>query len=1170
MLGSMRICQACSTENPSSARFCAECGRPLGATCANCGEGLPDGARFCSSCGTPVPVAAEAPEEMLKLVTVLFADVVSSTRRAELMHPEDVRAQMSEFFAAMSEEIAREGGTVEKYIGDAVMAVFGVPAAHEDDPMRAVRAAERMQERLARFEPEPGAPPLEMRIGINTGDVVTGSSSGRDLLVTGDAVNVAARLQESAPPGAVLIGDRTARSIRGCFRLKPVEDLELRGRDGPMTAWIVSGEEDTAEPPRGPVLSAPMVGRDPELSVIRSVFDRVKLEGTSHLISVVGDAGVGKSRLVQEFIRALAGDERVVSSRCPPSGEGLTLWPLARILRGEAGILDSDPPELAYEKLGKVVAKLNPELVADGEQTVAAFAHTLGMEPNATNKPDPRSTLRQLIEAWRALLRNMSQSGALVVLIEDLHWADQTMLDILAELSERPLGTVLFLCTARPELLRNRSTWGAGSRNYSSVSLDPLTEDESQQLISSLLGATDLPEEFCKRILRRAEGNPFFLHEILRSLIDEGSLRQSDGRWVPSEKLAEVEIPDDVQAVILSRIDLLEPAERRVLQQASVVGRNFWIGAVSQLTGIDDLSSILRNLQQREFVVERLTSSISGELEFSFKHVLIRDVAYQSLPRRARGQAHAALASWIEHIGKRRFRERAELLAYHYAKAYKFLDDDEFRIQARKFSMAASTNAYRKAASERAEWYGRRAVDLSCEPAERVEALEFLGEAHLVGDPAYRAFREAMTIIEDSEPTDKVVLGRLTSQAAIIPTRYRGSMLNPPPRAELVDLIDRGMEDASDADRARLLAARAFMQLMAYEDLTDDGRQAVRESLEIAEQVGDADLISLVLDAVAGCHMYDGRYGEALRVHQRRYELLNEVQNPGEATDTYGMLAWACTVMGRYTDAIGYATTGSEFALDVNPGGRLHSLAWRAQARFMMGDWDGALGDQAEIEEINEGLPGNILAIPYSLRAYAIAMLIHELRGNDERATSYFELLERSTADLAPGVGPTEGGMFVARYLMHAGDADGARATIAAGRTKFASFQLEATMDLIAAEPDWERAPEVVATARESSGVGELEGLPAYADRLEGRHAAALGNMATAESRLRSAVETFGRVGAGWERAVTQLDLGEILLESGRRGEAETTLRAALSEFRRLRSVKEEDRAERLLAKLTA
>ncbi|HZA41411.1 MAG TPA: AAA family ATPase, partial [Actinomycetota bacterium] len=915
--------------------------------------------------------------------------------------------------------------------------------------------------------------------------------------------------------------------------------------------------------------SAPMVGREPELSVLRSVFDRVKIENASHLISVVGDAGVGKSRLVQEFIRNLAGDERVVSSRCPPSGEGLTLWPLARILRGEAGILDSDPPELAYEKLEKIVANLAPELTADGEATVAAFAHTLGMESSTAHKPDPRSTLRQLVAAWRALLRHMSQSGALVVLIEDLHWADHTMLDILTELSERPLGAVLFLCTARPELLRNRTTWGAGSRNYSAVSLDPLTEDESQELISSLLGATDLPAEFSRKVLRRAEGNPFFLHEILRSLIDEGRLRQSDGQWVPSDKLAEVEIPDDVHAVILSRIDLLEPTERRVLQQASVVGRNFWSGAVAQLTGIEDLSLILRNLQQREFIVERLTSSISGELEFSFKHVLIRDVAYQSLPRRARGQAHAVIASWIENVGKRRFRERAELLAHHYTKAFKFLGEHDFRVQARKFAMAASINAYRKAASERAEWYGRQAVDLSIEPEERVEALEFLGDAHLVGDPAYRAFREAMSIVEESESPDKELLGRLTAQAAIIPTRYRGSMLNVPSRAELVELIDKGMQVAGDADRARLLATRAFMQLMVYEELTDDGRRAVEEALEIAERAGDADLISLVLDAVAGCHKYDGLYGEALRVHQRRYELLDKVQNPAEASDTYGMLAWVTTMMGRYRDAISYATTGVDFALDVNPGGLLHSLAWRAHARFMIGDWDGALADQAEIERINEGLPGHILAIPYSLRAYALAMLIHELRGDEERAGNYFELLARSS-ELPPSMGPTEGGMFVARYLVHGGNIDRARSILAAARTKFAGFQLEASMDLIAAAGEWDHTMEIVSHARERALVGELEALPAFADRLQGRHAWATGDLSTAEQKLRSAIATFDRVGATWERAVTQLDLGEVLRKVGGPGEAVTPLRAALSEFARLRSVREEERAARLLDGLPA
>jgi tetratricopeptide (TPR) repeat protein len=388
-------------------------------------------------------------------------------------------------------------------------------------------------------------------------------------------------------------------------------------------------------------------------------------------------------------------------------------------------------------------------------------------------------------------------------------------------------------------------------------------------------------------------------------------------------------------------------------------------------------------------------------------------------------------------------------------------------------------------------------------------------------------------------------------------------MLNPPSSEELLELIDRGMHIATDADRARLLAARAFKQLMGLEDLQEDGRRAAREALVIAERVGDADLISLVLDAVAGCHNYDGLHGEALRVHQRRYEMLDEVENPAEASDTYGMLAWMSTVMGRYTEATSYATAGVNFALDVNPGGLLHSLAWRAHARFMLGDWDGALEDQAEIEAINEGLPGNVIAIPYSLRSYALAMLIHELRGDEDRATSYFELLEQSTESISPAHNERWG--LIARYLSHTGNYDRARSVLVAPGSRFSGFQLEVTTDLIAAAGDWERAPEVIQIARERSKAGELQALPAFADRLEGRSAAAGRDLTTAEKKLRSAMEIFDRVGATWERAVTQLDLGKVLLEAGGPGEAVTPLRAALSEFARLRSVVEEERAARLL-----
>jgi class 3 adenylate cyclase len=1111
-----------------------------------------------------------APEEMLKLVSVLFADVVSSTGRAEHMHPEDVRSLMSEYFEAMAHEIRREGGTIEKFIGDAVMAVFGVPATHEDDALRAVRAAERMLERLSRLNARrEKSSRIQVRIGINTGEVLAVGAPGSDLLVTGDAVNVAARLQELADPGSILVGDRTARAVRGCFHVKPVEALEVRGRSGPVGAWVVGAEEEMVEGPGPPGIGGRMIGRASEIGLLRMFFDRVRSERLPHLITIIGEAGVGKSRLVAEFVTALEGEGRVVGSRCPPYGEGLTLSPLAKILKAEAEILDSDSPQLAFDRIEKLVGDLPEKLVPDRKRTVEALAITMGLPQSSNPQRDSHASYRDLVDSWRSLIASMAQDSPLIFVIEDLHWADEALLDVLAELADRLTAPVMFLATARPELLQARSDWGGGRRSYSSVSIDPLTPAESSELLESFLGAAEITDELRELVLGKAEGNPFFMEEILRHSIDEGRLTKTNGRWITQGDARHDGIPDDVQAVILARIDLLDPMEKRALQHSAVVGRSFWSGAVTELSGAEDLEPTLRTLQQKEFIVERITSSIAGEIEYQFKHILIRDVAYESLPRRARGEAHAAVANWIEELGTDRLHERSELLALHYRKAYAYLSDDGYRVLARTYCMAASRNAYRKAAFTRAEWFGRRAADLSMGAEEKVDALEALGDTHFLGENAWQAYTDAISTTLAKRPDDRATIGRLCAKATVIVTRWRGSMLRPPDVKDIKALINMGLENAREPDRALLLASKAFLQFMGYEPVDATAVQSSREALEIAERNGDPNLISAALDAVAGCLMPSGRYGEVYRIQSRRMELMPRL-SINEACDAYGMMAWACTVMGRYAEGLEAATTGTELAADHVPGALMHTLTWRTHLRFITGDWTGALDDQRGIETIQEAVPGDATPLPYSIRAYAVVMLIHELLGNDAETTRYWDLIANFAKNVAENSGRlSQSRGLIARTLLHQGRLDEAREIIEEERSsidicqlEFRSFHLEPLCDIVAAQGDWEAAPALIEEARREATLGDLETLPFWADRLEGRLVAARGDIDAAVILLRNSAEGFSSLGAVWEAAYSRLLLGETLDFGSDRNES---LRSAHETFVKLGSVREIEQTAKLL-----
>jgi class 3 adenylate cyclase len=1136
--------------------------------CTSCGIELPEGARFCPACGAPVEAPAPA-GEMLRLVTVLFADVVGSTARAETMHPEDARALMADFFGAMSEEIQAQGGTLEKFVGDAIMAVFGVPAAHEDDPVRAIRAARRMLTRLERWnEGRPEGERLAIRIGINTGDVVAAGAPGQDLLVTGDPVNVAARLQQAADGGQILVGERTARSATAWFELQPVEPLELKGKSEAVAAWLVESEREGAEPRGIEGMPTPMVGRGRELDLLRATFARVHEERSPSLVTVLGDAGVGKSRLLREFVGSLEVETKVVVGRCLAYGEGVTLWPLGEILKSEAVVFEDEPAETATAKIRTLVDEAIPdELVPDRERATAALAATIGLRLHSDPLAalDPRQVQHELVSAWRALLAGIAQRQPLLVVVEDLHWADESMLELLEDFSEHVAGPVLFLCTARPDLVRSRPSWGGGSRNFSSLALDPLTPEQSTELVSQLLDVDELPAAVRERILERSEGNPFYLEEIVRRLIDEELIVHEGGRWVAGEAVAELEIPDTVQGVILARIDLLSPAERRALQLAAVVGRVFWPGPVAVLGVEDDLDPILRTLSRRELIVSRLSSSLGGEPEYAFKHVLIRDVAYESLPRRERAAAHAAVAPWIEEMAGERAEGLAELLAHHYDAAWGLGGDEELRGRARQRYLEASQGAIRRFATTQADRFGRRAVELSATRDERLAALEALGDVFAStfdGDRTYRAYREALAEVEDG---DDATFARLAAKAAIHPTRFVGSMTERPATEELRALIDRGLAAATSAgayrDRALLLMSTTFLGVMRYEPLGPETTESARAALEITERLDDPALMSAALDAVGALQLAAGHHGPMLEGSRRRLQLVPYLSDPVEVGDIYAVAAWNATYVGLYDQAIEWATECIERSRELAAlGVLLHGLVWRVLARFVRGDWAGALADQEEIERLQSD-PDRLPA-GYSRRAYVTAAFCHELRGEREAADRYVALLRRCLADNDPGQTHRTGAFApLARLLARRGLFAESRELCPTEVYEGRGPSCEAFCEVVAAEETWDEADATVAEARAIAEECGILSLPFFADRLEGRAAAAGGDDERASELLRRSAEGFAGLSAPWEEAWSRLLLAELTREP-------EEARAALATFEPLGSVAELERARSLLATL--
>ena len=622
--------------------------------CPSCGYGNQAGAKFCSECGAALAAAEPLAREERKVVTVLFADLVGFTARAEQLDPEDVRAVLSPYYARLRAELERFGGTVEKFIGDAVMALFGAPVAHEDDPERAVRAALAIRDWAA----EQGQ--IQVRVGVNTGEalVTLGARPGHgEGMAAGDMVNTAARLQAAAPVNGILVGERTYLPTRAVIEYRPADPVAAKGKRDPVPAWeaVQARARLGADVPHQ--ARAALVGRDRELGVLRDALGRVRAERSPQLVTLVGVPGIGKSRLVYELSQVAEADTELIAwrqGRSLPYGEGVSFWALAEMVKAQAGILEDDTAEEARAKLAAMTEQVLGG-TAEAEWVRRHLGALAGLSGDGAAAGGDRS---EVFAAWRQFVEALAEARPLVLVFEDLHWADDGLLDFVDYLAEWAGGVPLLVVgTARPELLARRPGWGGGKPNTVTLSLAPLSDADTARLIGLLRGRAVLDAGQQTMLLTQAGGNPLYAEQYVQMLAE-----QRAGRELP--------VPDSVQGIIAARLDLLAAADKRLLQDAAVIGKLFWPGAVLALGGTPsrgELDEQLHELERRQLVRRDRASSVAGQTQYAFTHVLVRDVAYGQIPRAARAGQHAAAAGWIESLG--RPDDHAEMLVYHYQRA---------------------------------------------------------------------------------------------------------------------------------------------------------------------------------------------------------------------------------------------------------------------------------------------------------------------------------------------------------------------------------------------------------------------------------------------------------------------------------------------------------------------
>ena len=957
------------------------CGARLDRRCPACNTEVPSEARFCMSCGAaldeaPAPRTAESPPEERRQVTVLFADLSGYTAFAERMDPEAVKSLVDRALMRLGREVERYGGTVDKYIGDNVMALFGAPVAHEDDAERAVRAGLGMQDAMEEVNADlPGGINFALRVGINTGEVLAGAV-GEAYTVVGDTVNVASRLQSAARPGSVTVGERTMRASATAVNYERLEPLDLKGKAQPVPAWeAVCLTAEQAVGRAAPARESALVGRDGELTTLETLYERVLDEDTPQLVTLIGEAGVGKSRLLREFERRLGehpSDPALRTGRCLPYGSGIVFWALGEVLRAEASIVDSDSAEEAWRKLSLYVSVLRGDEGEASDRQAAMIGRLLGVEvpPELVPREDNPERARELFfSALRSGIEAIARRRPLVIAFEDIHWADDGMLEAIEHLGQWVRAPLMLVCLARDELLDRQPGWGGGRRSATQLVLEPLRPAQARELVEALL-----PPGFERAIAvaERSGGNPLFAEEMARRIAEEGGESSA--------------LPDSVQGVLAARLDSLRPFERRLVQQASVVGRTFWEGslmALAQAEG-EDLGRALSSLQQKDILVPAGEGRLEGERELGFKHVLIRDVAYGMLPKSVRSRRHFEVGVFLEERAGDRTAEVLSLLADHYGRAAALGREGgvqgpellEMRRHAVRFLEEAGDAAARLYSNREAAEHYRHARDIARQDRElavddgmeavAVRVGEKLGDVSLrLGrvDEAIAVWGDCLNWHRGQEDLERV---------ADLHRKIGAGLSHKGERKPAIEHYQKGINLLKDGppriELVRLYEEAAWLYLHTGDNML--AIYASEKALRLAEKLGETR-------AASRAHGIFGRVFGRIGDTDKARQNLERAVELARGSD-HGETIIALSALGRQLEISEANVSGARAAYEealalAEEMGMLPAQvelhAWLAQLAVYGADWErveSSTEASAELAE-REGLVGK-LCLPYALR----------------------------------------------------------------------------------------------------------------------------------------------------------------------------------------------------------
>jgi class 3 adenylate cyclase/tetratricopeptide (TPR) repeat protein len=953
------------------------------ATCPSCGKDLPGEFPFCPFCAAPLTEQPSASvHEERKVVSVLFCDLVGFTAASDTADPEDVRARIRPYHARLREELERFGGTVEKFVGDAVMAVFGTPVAHEDDAERAVRAGLRMLEAIDELNANDPALSLQVRVGINTGEAVVALDARPELgegLVTGDVVNTASRLQGAAPVNAVAVSEQTYRATERVFDWERLEPVMVKGKTDPLALWRPLRAQARLGSDVTRTLTTPLVGRELEKTLLIGTFDRATQQSSCQLVTVVGEPGVGKSRLCAELLTNVdrrPGLTRWRQGRCLPYGDGISFWALGEIVKSECGILESDTPTQAAAKLEQAIPEDDPERA----WLLARLAPLVGA-------PAEPASQEESFAAWRRFCEALAAERATVLVFEDLHWADPALLAFLEHLADWAEGVpLLLLCTARPELYERHATFGADARNVQRINLAPLSDNETAQLVSALLERAVLPAETQQRLLEQAGGNPLYAEEFVRLLADRDSAGDAG------------EVPESVQALIAARLDTLPPERKSLLQDASVLGKVFWAGALTAMGDRDpaEVELALHELARKELVRPARASSMEGEREYAFWHVLVRDVCYGQIPRAGRAARHEAAAAWLEEKAGERVEDLADVLAYHYESALDLSraagKGNTEPLQARAVHYLAMAGARALTLDvDRAEHQLSRALELTPDDDPgRASLLERWGHAvQQQGrlQDARRVLDQALDLYR--EQNDLVAAGRVLTRLGNV-THRLGDPRCEEIMAEAIEVLEAMPPGAEFVSAYTYNAGRGLF--------TDDTPRVVEGSEKALALAAELDLP----EPAFALHLRGlGRGGEeGLEDLRRALELALEQGLGRETAVIYGNLAGSifggqgpqaavdlCREAIAFCERRGIADVGLQIRSGVP--------AFLA----MLGKTEQAL---AEADLVAEPLEATGDMASLQLRALQMWLLVE--RGSPERAPDLDQLVDASRETALPGV----------------------------------------------------------------------------------------------------------------------------------------------------------------------